>query len=44
MTTYVGIAQTLADAGYLGYSDVEVAAEVLSEALNIDESERGSRA
>ena len=39
MTTCIKIARTLADAGYLNYADVEVAAEVLSDALNIDESE-----
>ena len=39
MTPYVGIAQTLADSGYLNYAYVEAAVEVLSDTLDIDEGE-----
>jgi hypothetical protein len=39
MTTYIEVSQALVDAGYLSEADIEAAAEVLEDALIIEEAE-----
>ena len=39
MTTYIEVSQALASAGYLSEADIEAAAEVLEDALIIEEAE-----
>jgi hypothetical protein len=44
MTTYIEVSQALVDAGYLSEADIEAAAEVLEDALIIEEAEDAQEA
>jgi hypothetical protein len=44
MTTYIEVSQALASAGYLSEADIEAAAEVLEDALIIEEAEDAQEA